>query len=250
MRGADKDLRKFSIDILRPGFGRCSRRAVFRPRHGAPDINGVVIEGAIENIGFELRAPLADTVLTLALESTQPMAICAEGLEALALIGTEQTLDCSADRNTRMPPRWRASTSSQLLKLLGGTAGPESIDEICRVMAVKGQLHFWKFRSIPDSLKIASRLQPSSQVECLLREQRTLRSAKAGARCALGMCPPASSVVPWGTLRLRHGLRSRCCPGVNNDDRLDGWRWQRLSHWRTLPTRRPKLRCTYWGDGG
>ena len=134
IRSDDKDLRKFSVDILREAtIG--APDALYLSALNDEDINVVI--SAIENIGSRRRHGLTKPVLAMALEGTQPMAVCA-CLEALALIGTRQTLDAlrakypdaTAVPGIYLPP---------FLKLLGHTAGPESIEEICRTIEQKGE---------------------------------------------------------------------------------------------------------------
>jgi hypothetical protein len=76
-------------------------------------------------------------VLAIALESAQPMAVCA-ALEALASIGTKETLTAFRARYADaavIPGIYLAP----FLKLLGHAAGPESIEEICRIIEKKGE---------------------------------------------------------------------------------------------------------------
>jgi hypothetical protein len=133
MRGGDKDLRKFSVDILSQaaiGAPDALYLAALKDR----DINVVI--SAIENIGSSRRTAFAQPVLDIALESSQPMAVCAS-LEALALIGTSQTLDALRAKypNAAVVP---GIYQQSFLKVLGGAAGPESIEEICRTIEQKG----------------------------------------------------------------------------------------------------------------
>jgi len=92
---------------------------------------------AIENIGSRRRHSLAGQVLAIALEASQPMVGCA-ALEALASIGTRQTLHALRAKHpeaAEVPGIYL----QPFLKLLGHTAGPESIDEICRTIEKKGE---------------------------------------------------------------------------------------------------------------
>jgi hypothetical protein len=134
MRSDDKDLRKISVDILREAtIG--APDALYLAALKDEDINVVI--STIENIGSRRRAALANPVLAIALESSQPMAVCAS-LEALALIGTSQTLDALRGKYpdaTEVPGIYL----QPFLKLLGHTAGPESIEEICRTIERKGE---------------------------------------------------------------------------------------------------------------
>jgi len=133
MRGGDKDMRKFSVDILSQASIGAPDALYFAALKDA-DMNVVI--SAIENIGSSRRTAFAQPVLAIALESSQPMAICA-CLEALAQIGTRQTLDALRARYpdaAEVPGIYQQS----FLKLLGGAAGPESIEEICRTIEQKG----------------------------------------------------------------------------------------------------------------
>lgn len=133
VKSDDKDLRKFAVDILREAtIG--APDALYLAALKDEDINVVI--SAIENIGSRRRFGLAKPVLGIALESSQPMAVCAS-LEALALIGTRQTLDAL---------RVKYPSASEVpgiylqpfLKLLGHAGGPEAIEEICRAIEQKG----------------------------------------------------------------------------------------------------------------
>jgi hypothetical protein len=134
IRSDDKDLRKFSVDILREATIGAPDE-LYLAALKDKDINVVI--SAIENIGTRRRAGLAKPVLAMAMESSQPMAVCA-CLEALALIGTPQTL---AALRTKYPNAADVPGIylQPFLKLLGHTAGPESIEEICRVIEQKGE---------------------------------------------------------------------------------------------------------------
>jgi hypothetical protein len=130
----DKDLRKFGVDILRDAtIG--APDAVYLAALKDEDINVVI--SAIENIGSRRRPGLAQHLIAIALESSQPMAVCAS-LEALAQIGNPGTLsalrakyrDAADVPGIYLPP---------FLKLLGHTAGPESIEEICRTIEEQGE---------------------------------------------------------------------------------------------------------------
>jgi hypothetical protein len=134
MQSDDKDLRKFSVDILREAtIG--APDALYLAALKDEDMNVVI--SAIENIGSRRRTGLAKPVLAMAIESSQPMAVCAS-LEALALIGTRQTLDALRAKypNAAEVP---GIYLQPFLKLLGHTAGPESIEEICRTIERKGE---------------------------------------------------------------------------------------------------------------
>ena len=134
IRSDDKDLRKFSVDILREAtIG--APDALYLSALKDEDINVVI--SAIENIGSRRRSGLAKPVLAMAMESTQPMAVCAS-LEALALIGTRQTLDAlrvKYPHAAEVPGIYL----QPFLKLLGHAAGPESIAEICQTIEQKGE---------------------------------------------------------------------------------------------------------------
>jgi hypothetical protein len=133
MRSDDKDLRKFSVDILREAsIG--APDALYLAALKDEDINVVI--STIENIGSRRRAGLAPQVLAIALESTQAMAVCAS-LEALAVIGNRQTLDALRGKYpeaAEVPGIYLLP----FLKLLGHTAGPEAMEEICRTIGRKG----------------------------------------------------------------------------------------------------------------
>jgi HEAT repeat protein len=134
IRSDDKDLRKFSVDILREAtIG--APDALYLAALKDTDINVVI--SAIENIGSRRRACLAKPVLAMAMESSQPMAVCA-CLEALALIGTCQTLDAL---RVKFPDAADVPGIylQPFLKLLGHTAGPGAIEEICQTMKQKGE---------------------------------------------------------------------------------------------------------------
>jgi hypothetical protein len=133
MRGDDKDLRKFSVDILSQASIGAPDALYFAALKDG-DINVVI--SAIENVGASRRSAFAQPVLAIALESSQPMVICA-CLETLAQIGTEPTLDAL---RARYPDAAEVPGIYQqpFLKLLGGAAGAESIEEICRTIERKG----------------------------------------------------------------------------------------------------------------
>jgi HEAT repeat protein len=133
LRSDDKDLRKFSVDILREAtIG--APDALYLAALRDEDINVAI--SAIENIGSRRRGGLVQPVLTMAMESPQPMAVCA-CLEALALIGTRQTLDVLRSKYPKAA-EVPGIYLQPFLKLLGHTAGPESIEEICRTIGQKG----------------------------------------------------------------------------------------------------------------
>ena len=130
----DKDLRKFGVDILREASVGAPD-ALYIAALKDTDINVVI--STLENIGSRRRHGLLPQVLAIALESAQAMAVCA-ALEALAAIGTGETLrafrakypDAADVPGIYLPP---------FLKLLGHTAGPEAMEEVCRVMEKKGE---------------------------------------------------------------------------------------------------------------
>ena len=133
MRGEDRDLRKFSVDILsQTAIGVPD--LIYKAALEDEDINVVI--SAVENIGSGRRTALAPDVAAVAMKATQPMAVCA-CLEALALIGTKESLDL-------LRPKFPAASGvfglylQPFLKFLGGTAGPEAIEEVCLVMEKKG----------------------------------------------------------------------------------------------------------------
>jgi hypothetical protein len=133
LREGDKDLRKFAIEIL----GQATIAlpdSLYAEALRDDDINVVIC--AIERIGSARRTALAGPVLAIALGHGHPMVVCA-CLDALALIGGPETLgplrekfpDAVEVSGMFLPP---------FLKLLGRTAGPEGVDEICRAIAARG----------------------------------------------------------------------------------------------------------------
>jgi len=133
LEGDDKDLRKFSIDILsQTGIG--VPEALYTAALKDEDINVVI--SAIESLGAGRRTAFAAPILAIALASSQPMAICA-CLEALAQIGNRQSLEALRARfpdASQVPGIYLHS----FVKLLGGTGGEETIAEICELMGSKG----------------------------------------------------------------------------------------------------------------
>jgi HEAT repeat protein len=133
MLSDDKDLRKFSVDILREAsIGAPDALYLAALQDADPN----VVISTIENIGSRRRAGLAGPVLAIALESAQPMVVCA-ALEALAAIGSRPALDALRRKypdTAEVPGIYLLP----FLKLLGRTSGPESFEEICRTMACKG----------------------------------------------------------------------------------------------------------------
>lgn len=134
MRGSDKDLRKFSVDILSKSATGVPD-ALYLEALKDEDINVVI--STIENIGAARRAGFLEPILELALHHTQPMVVCA-CLETLALMGTQRTLNTL---RSRFPDAEDVSgiLFHPFLKLLGTTAGPKGCDEICRVIASRGK---------------------------------------------------------------------------------------------------------------
>jgi hypothetical protein len=134
MRSEDKDLRKFAVDILREAsIG--APDALYVAALKDDDINVVI--STIENIGSRRRHGLVSPVLDIALENSHPMAVCA-ALEALASIGTAETLQALRAKYpdaAQVPGIYLAP----FLKMLGHTAGPASIEEICQVIENKGE---------------------------------------------------------------------------------------------------------------
>ena len=133
LRGRDKDLRKFAIEIM--GLGSIGLPDEF-DLEALKDEDVNVAICTIELIGARRRTTLADPVLRMALAHSHPMLLYA-CLETLALIGTRETLDrlrekfpqAAAVPGMFLPP---------FLRLLGRFAGPEGSDEICRCAAARG----------------------------------------------------------------------------------------------------------------
>jgi hypothetical protein len=157
VRNEDKDLRKFGVDMLNQ-VASAAPHALYSAALKDPDINVVI--SAVENIGSSRRETFAYTVLTLALTSSQPMLVCA-CMEALALIGNRQTLDAlrvTYPDAATVPGIYQQS----FMKLLGGIAGPESMEEICRMIAGKRKgIPVYEI-SIDAMTKIAVRYQLST----------------------------------------------------------------------------------------
>jgi hypothetical protein len=133
LRGGDKDLLKFAIEIL----GRATIALpdpLYSDALKDDDINVVIC--AIERIGSARRTALAGPVLAIALGHRHPMVLCA-CLEALALIGGPEALDSLREEfpdAAAVPGLFL----SPFLKLLGRTASPEGVDEICRAIVARG----------------------------------------------------------------------------------------------------------------
>jgi HEAT repeat protein len=133
MRSDDKDLRKFSIDILSQSAATVPD-SLYLAALKDEDINVVI--STIESIGAGRRTAYLEPVLAIALSSPQPMAVCA-CLDTLAMIGTRETLSALRAKF----PSAAAVPGFYLhpfLKLLGGTGGPEAIEEVCGTIRRKG----------------------------------------------------------------------------------------------------------------
>jgi hypothetical protein len=133
MQDTDKDLRKFSMDII----GQSSagvQDALYLGALEDPDKNVVI--SAVENIGLGRRTVFLAPVLALVLGDVHPMTVCA-CLETLAVIGDQHTL---AALRHKFPS---AVTVSGLylhsfLKLLGGTGTALVMEEICATLVERG----------------------------------------------------------------------------------------------------------------
>ena len=209
MASDDKDLRKFSVDILRQAtIG--APDGLYLAALKDEDLNVVI--STLENIGSRRRHGLLKPVLTIALEGTQAMVVCA-CLEALALIGTRETLDAL---RVKYPDaaEVRGIYLQPFLKLLGHTAGPESIDEICRTIERKGSL---VYRCAIDAItNIAVRHNVSQ-----------LNSYCAGVLCGL-LKPELEDGLPFHLIRLlghfagAPRIALAVLPYVHDPDRLLG----------------------------
>jgi hypothetical protein len=201
VRNEDKDLRKFGVDMLNQ-MTSAAPDALYSAALKDADINVVI--SAVENIGSSRRVAFADRLLTLALKSSQPMLICA-CMEALAFIGDRQTLDAlrvTYPDTATVPGIYQQS----FMKLLGGIAGPETMEEICRMIAGKSKGVPVYEISIDAMTKIAVRHQLSAlspfceQVLCGLLQSgldgevcfhliRLLRHFTGSPRVALAVLP-------------------------------------------------------------
>ncbi len=141
LRSSDQGLRKFAIEIL--GQATITLPDPFYAEALKDEDTNVVI-CVIERIGSARRTSLAGAVLALALGEghphAHPMLLCS-CLDALALIGTVDTLARLRERFTEaieVPNLFLPA----FLKLLGLTAGPEGMDEICRAISARGVVFF------------------------------------------------------------------------------------------------------------
>ena len=136
LKSEDKDLRKFAIEILATAAGLPDLFYLNALKDN--DINIVVC--AIERIGFARRTSLAAAVLAIALDEQEPqghpMVLCA-CLETLALIGSPETL---AALRGRFPDACLVPELflTPFFKVLGRSAGPEAVKEICRTIVARG----------------------------------------------------------------------------------------------------------------
>jgi hypothetical protein len=133
LRGGDKDLRKFALEILGAGAVGLPDEFYIEALKDE-DVNVAIC--AVELIGSRRRTTLAGAVLGIALEHSHPMLAYA-CLETLALIGTLEALeglrekfpDAATVPWMLLPP---------FLRLIGRTAGREATEEICRCLAARG----------------------------------------------------------------------------------------------------------------
>lgn len=228
MRSDDKDLRKFSVDILREAtIG--APDALYLAALKDKDVNVVI--SAIENIGSRRRTGLAKPVLAMAMESSQPMAVCAS-LEALALIGTRQTLDALRAKypNAAEVP---GIYLQPFLKLLGHTAGPESVEEICRTIEQKGE--FIHEVAIDALTNIALRHNVSQ-----LNSWCEACSAAFSNQNSMRACAFISSVFS-DTSPVRRAWPWWCCLIYTTP--IGPLVWQRSSRSRIHPIPLSKARC-------
>ena len=132
-RDADKDLRKFSIDILGQTIAGIED-SIYLAALADPDINVVI--SAVENIGLGRRSAFRQPIVAIALSAVHPMTVCA-CLETLTIIGEQETLDTI---RTRFPHATTVEGIYQpsFLKLLGNAGGVEVFEEICAVMTSQG----------------------------------------------------------------------------------------------------------------
>jgi hypothetical protein len=226
VRNEDKDLRKFGVDMLNQ-VTSAAPDALYSAALKDADINVVI--SAVENIGSSRRVAFADRVLDLALKSSQPMLICA-CMETLALIGTRQTLDALRAKYpdaATVPGIYQQS----FMKLLGGIAGPESMEEICRMIAGKRKgIPVYEI-SIDAMTKIALRyqlstlspfceqilcglLQPGLDAEACFHLIRLLRHFTGSPRVALVVLPYVHNPDPALALAAVESLENSTHPEV------------------------------------
>ena len=135
VRSEDRDLRKFSVYILREAIAGAPD-ALYLAALKDEDINVVI--SAIENIGSRQQVGFSQQVIAVAMESSQPMAVCA-AFEALAQIGNKDALEALRKKYPDAA-LMQGFYLQPFLKLLGRVAGPESIEEICRTIQKRGEL--------------------------------------------------------------------------------------------------------------
>lgn len=226
VRNEDKDLRKFGVDMLNQ-MTSAAPDALYSAALKDADINVVI--SAVENIGSSRRVAFADRVLELALKSSQPMLICA-CMEALALIGNRQILDAlrvTYPHAATVPRMYQQS----FMKLLGGIAGPESMEEICRMIAGKRKgIPVYEI-SIDAMTKIALRsqqstlspfceqllcglLQPGLDAEVCFHLIRLLRHFTGSPRVALAVLPYVYNPDPALVLAAVESLENSTHPEV------------------------------------
>jgi hypothetical protein len=226
VRNEDRDLRKFGVDMLNQ-MTSAAPDALYSAALKDADINVVI--SAVEHIGSSRRVAYADRVLELALKTSQPMLICA-CLEALALIGNRQILDAlrvTYPDAASVPGIYQQS----FMKLLGGIAGPESMDEICRMIAGKRRGVPVYEISIDAMTRIALRCQVSTlspfaeQVLCALLQPgldaevcfhliRLLRHFTGTPRVALAVLPYVHNPDPALALAAVESLENSTHPEV------------------------------------
>jgi HEAT repeat protein len=135
MAGDDKDLRKFAVEIL----SRASQGVpdpMYREALGDADMNVVI--STVEYIGEGRRISLVGAVADLAVHHSHPMVVCA-CLETLALIGNEHSLSVLRGRYASAASGVPPVCLPPFLKVLGSTAGPEAVKEICEVLEGGGR---------------------------------------------------------------------------------------------------------------
>lgn len=170
MQDQDKDLRKFSLDIIGQSSAGLDNAILVQALNQAlkdQDLNVVI--SAIENIGLSRRTVFRQAVLELVLGDAHPMTVCA-CLETLAIIGDRQTLDqvrVKFPQADMVPGIYLHS----FLKLLGETGGEEVMDEVCAVLTSKGST---VYKAAIDALsRITARhkatVLPSSSEQTLCR---------------------------------------------------------------------------------